>query len=469
MNLGLELQVAQLAGLADFIHDKFLAFSNNEIDLAVSAPTLLPNATPPAPVSALQLHTQLLQLNHNAPNLPINSICLLIAHSYSGLPGAFGIMFDRGYGTADDPNTAPIFLDRPRQGCAVFVGQIAQQRSADQVASEMFFTASHELGHVFNLQHDETCLNFMRVSDPNQSYAPVAYNFTPYQQSRLAACSSDPNVMPGSSVFESEGAYDLPITKAAPLSKSLRLDISVARTSFWRFEPIQIEVGLSLANSRTPPILVPAVLDPSQSRFRFMIENDRGERALYRSPYRVCSGNDMLTISTKQAYRRDFPIFGQSGGLTFKRAGRHVIWAELDLGDKRLRSNELTIEIRSEVGLAARDLEMRSILSAPDVSRLLFHREDVKGRRAIQKLARYIELVPNVPAAGEINYSIARAMLKAPRALASFESRERAKRLLDRALSSKDIGSVAQARAGHLLDGIRTQEPKARRHKLAWV
>nr|WP_294501975.1 hypothetical protein [uncultured Rhodopila sp.] len=463
---GLDDRLKQLSGLPGFIHDKLLFFSHGDINLDVRSPVVVPDSGEAgAPVSALQLHNQLLAINQNPLNGPLHSICLLLADSYAGLPGAFGIMFDRGFVTQDDPNSAEMYLARPRQGCAVFLGQIAVARTAAQFSEEVSFTAVHELGHVFNLQHDETCLNFMQISDPHQAYGPPAYLFTPHQQDRLDVCSSDPNVMPGSSIFDSDGAYNLDTGPPRPVSDALKLELSIARTSFWRFEPVQIEIGLSLGGSAGQPISVPALLDPSQDRFRLMIENDRGERALYRSPYRVCGGSGTLTIAQDSPYRRDFPIFGQAGGYTFRRAGRHVVRAELDLGDVRLISNDVVVDVRPEVGLGALDRELRSTLSEPGIGRLLFHREDHGEHIALRRLARYVERVPDVPCAGELNYALARAALKLSGSRAAPEMNDRAMRWLDRALSCSDIGPHPRAKATRLLHDLEQRDATKRRRR----
>lgn len=451
---GLEAQLPALATLPKFIHDQLAFFSHDAINLKVSQPTLMPNASAVgAQVSALQLHTQLLQINQNPLNGPLRSICVLLAHSYSGLPGAFGIMFDRGFITTDDPNSAPLFLQRPRQGCAVFLGQIATQRSSDQFASEVLFTTLHELGHVFNLQHDEASLNFMRTSEA-QAFGPPAFHYTPFQQTRLASCGVDPHVTPGDSIFDSDGAFNLDTPAPPPLGDALRLELSSARASFWRFEPIQIEIGLSSTRAGKQAVSIPAVIDPSQTRFRLMIENDRGERKLYRSPYRVCGGDQTLKITAKQPYRRDFPIFGQSGGYTFQRAGRHVIRAELDLGETLLRSNELVLDIQREIGLGMADQKLRSVLSDPRVGSLLFHREDCHKRIAFAKLSRFVERARSIPSIGEINYSLARAQLRAHSSGNTWGSHRRASLFLERALASEDMGPRSRAKATQLLREI---------------
>lgn len=449
--LGLDFDWAQAAisAIPDFVRDHLSYASHGDIDLSVASPVLLPDAgAVGGSVSALQLHTQLLTLNANSLNGPLKRIGILFAHSYAGLPGAYGIMFDRGFATSDDPNDAPIFTARPRQGCAVFLGQIATGRpDPSQFADEVKFTTVHELGHVFNLQHDATELNFMKTSDPDHAYGPAAYRFTPFQQHRLEVCDHDSSVMPGGSKFDADGATNRPTRPVRAGPSNLRLSIHLSRTRFFRFEPIQLEIELSLGKGERP-VAVPAIVDPSHDRFRLMIENDRGERALYLPPYRVCGGSDTLKISGDNGYRRDFPIFGQAGGYTFRRAGRHVIWAEMDVLGGRLRSNKLNIEVQTEVGLSAAEREFRAVLSGPLVGQLLYHREDPGDLIALHKLSRYVQRESSVPSAGEINYTLARAVLKTHQPLRDV--RDQARRWIEQALKSEDLGSHQKERALHL-------------------
>jgi hypothetical protein len=453
---------ADLADVFNFVHEHFLSGSHGEINLNCADAGLVPNPGAQGAVSALQLHYWLLQVNQNALDAPLKNICVLFAHSYAGLSGAYGIMFDRGFTTVDDPNDAQIDLERPRQGCAVFLDTIQASRPVGY-RDEVLFTTVHELGHVFNLQHDETSPNFMRTSDQSTAYGAPAYLFTPHEQSRLEACSSDPNVMPGSSVFASDGAYNLSAQIAAPGPTNLQLKISVAKATFWRFEPTQLELQLGLPEDSAEIVSVPEILDPCHSRFRVMIENDLGERTLYRSTYATCGPDGSVRISPGGPYRRDIPIFGQRGGYTFRRAGKHRIWAVLDIPGASIRSNDLEVDVKLEVGLGAADREYRALLSMPRISTLLFHREDLDDWIGVRKLARYVEQTPRAPAASEINYTLARAMLK--REAASLEGsvllRERATRHLERALSLDDLGEFQRIRAEALLDELGCREPKS--------
>src|SRR6476661_8042485 len=76
------------------------------IELSFEGPNSV-RTTPPEPVTALDLHKGLQSLLGN-PIITnrVDKIGVLFAHSYSARPSLFGVMFDRGFATDDDPNDA---------------------------------------------------------------------------------------------------------------------------------------------------------------------------------------------------------------------------------------------------------------------------------------------------------------------------------------------------------------------------
>jgi hypothetical protein len=271
--------------------------------------------------------------------------------------------------------------------------------------------------------------------------------------------------MPGASPFGSGNASNLPALLAkSAASKHLVLRIDVSRKRFWRFEPVHLELQLALPPNSTVPVIVPAVLDPGNHNFRIMIERDNGERHLYRSPTWTCGPPGSIEITATKPYRRDLPLFGQAGGYTFQRPGRHRIWIELIVDGMRLRSNVLSIEIKSEIGLDAAEKETRRILSDPPVAELLFHREDTRDQSALRKLARYILRVPDLPAAAEINYSLARAVLKRRQFSAPSEQipQLRARAFFEQALQSPNLGAHQTLRAESFLAALSIETAEQR-------
>lgn len=435
----------QIAELNDFVEGHFRQASHQDIHLTCTGPQAVAGALPArAAITSLWLHRFLLGVTQNPQGQPTQRIAVLFASRYAatGLEGAFGIMFDRGFGTGDDPNTAPIFTARPREGCAIFLDTIRQRRAQDYW-NEVRYTTLHELGHVFNLQHDEGGPNFMRSSHPAGAFGFDHYRFTPGDQKRLASCSRNAAIMPGGSRFGSTFATNDPQRRRRRATDALTLSLSVPRTSFFRFEPTQLTITLALASGAPDaPVTVPRTIDPSHAAFRLYIENDFGERRLYRPPLYVCGPAEPITLGRSTPYTRDLPLFGQAGGYTFDRAGRHRVWAELDTPLGRVRSNALTLHLESELRLGAADRRLRAMLTAGPVGSLLFHRETVPDAPAVARISRYLGRSPDSPSAGELNYSLGRALMRGPRPgrAPSDSARMKAARHFEAVLASPEAG-----------------------------
>ncbi|HEY4931172.1 MAG TPA: hypothetical protein VII23_06345 [Terriglobales bacterium] len=448
-------QLKNISSLQPFIQAHYLNGSHGDISLTLSGLSLVPGEPVTGTITALQLHNFMLAVNRNVANAPVRNICVLFADSYDPLPSAFGMMFDRGFVTDDDPNGASLYLAQPRQACAVFLNTIQSARSADQFVPEAMFTTVHEMGHIFNLQHDETCLNFMRVSESQGAYDQSAYRFTPDQQSRLETCSSDSTVMPGGSPFGIDNASNLDAANRLAQAPPIALEIAIARREFWRFEPTQLEIEIAPAEGTTE-VSVPALIDPGHEQFRVMIENNLDERSLYRSPTHTCGPVKMVTVTCSKPYRRDLPIFGESGGYTFRRAGRHRIWVEFNLGETLVKSNVVEVNVKREISLGRVETESREVLSSPAIASLLFHREDSADQIATRKLARYIEQTPGAPGAVEINYALGHAIRKHMKRNngGSLAAPYRPEEFFERAVEFDDLGPHRTRRAEAILGEI---------------
>jgi len=77
----------------------------------------------------------------------------------------------------------------------------------------------------------------------------------------------------------------------------------------------------------------------------FLIETPDGERYRYRSPKLYCGQGPSKWLPWL-GIPPDISIFGQSGGYTFRRPGRHLIWVEYGLGKgNRLKSNVAAVDV----------------------------------------------------------------------------------------------------------------------------
>ena len=159
------------------------------------------------PVTPLHLHEALRRVTGN-PSRPgvVERIGLVCAARYEPVPAALGIMFDRGSPTCSGEPVPSWYRRVPREGCAVFVETIRELRSeAGTFREELFFTAIHELGHVFNLWHIEVPENFMTPSRPDRVYPREAFRFLPEHRDFLRRGAGSRHVRPGGSRFGERG------------------------------------------------------------------------------------------------------------------------------------------------------------------------------------------------------------------------------------------------------------------------
>lgn len=92
------------------------------------------------------------------PGEPADEIALVFAgswHSYSA--DLLGLMFDRD-GVEPALGERLTARDSPRQACAVFLDALQLKGKSPP---DIIHTAVHELGHVYNLQHDPAQESFM--------------------------------------------------------------------------------------------------------------------------------------------------------------------------------------------------------------------------------------------------------------------------------------------------------------------
>jgi hypothetical protein len=109
---------------------------------------------------------------------------------------------------------------------------------------------------------------------------------------------------------------------------------------------VELELQLHAPEVLEGSYEVPDELDPGYRRFVVWIEEPSGERRRYRPTKHYCSNRATIALEEGKSIRRDLSIFGQSGGLTFRHAGVHRVWADFQLpGGDVISSNKLEFEI----------------------------------------------------------------------------------------------------------------------------
>jgi len=392
------------------------------IQLQFGTPSVLRNV-PPGPVTALDLHQGLHALLGNPIVAKrVENIGVLFAHSYEARPSLFGVMFDRGFATDDDPNNAFEFTNVPREGCAVFLGAIRAKRPSDQdFQAEVAFTTVHEIGHVFNLGHIQNPQCFMSSSQASSVLPTTAFHFVEGHRKRLGQADTSNHVWPGGSDYQDLGllgpseageAFNLPRPDFG-----LELHVDMDQKEFHAYEPVEIEIQLAVAKGVERSFQVPDAVDPGYEVFDIWIERPNGERVKYRPSRFYCSTGQGLRITPGKGFERDVSLFGQSGGYTFRHAGLHRISATLALPRRGLlRSNEIEVNVLPSPE-EFRQQELRNCLTRRATARLLFYRSGELDDPGIEYLHRIHRDFPREPSAAAAHYALGRLFLRKLRTL----------------------------------------------------
>jgi hypothetical protein len=423
------------------IAEAFAEGSDGNIEVTVDLSRLdSPLAPGAGPVEAYDLHEALAELTKN-PKKPgrVSRVAVIFADSYGPESEALGVMFDRGFTTFDDPNDTALYTGVPREGCAVFLGAIGMFRNHDPqaVAEEICFNTMHELGHVFNLPHRNQPRSYMSRSDPGRS---GARGFVDDHKSLLARCSESPNICPGGSKYGDVGTLskwiDGDTFNTSPFEDGLRLEVSIEPREFWNFEPVELDVRISVARARRS-IRIPNAVDPGYSQFRIWIEEPSGERRLYRCPRHYCHTKRRRTIGPGRSFERDISIFAEEGGFTFRKVGVHKVWAEFDVGRRGVLASEpFAVNVLPYPHEDAAGTALRNALVDRGLAQLAFHRRARLPRDLVEHVDALRARLGPLPAVTSLEYALGRALLKGGgKESRAQEAVEQGARLLDSALN----------------------------------
>lgn len=433
--------------------DAFTKGSNGDIQLTTDSASLRRPIQPRSTeFSALDLHRATLKLTRN-PRPPTRSerIAVLFASLYAPSHSVFGMMFDRGFATWDDPNDLPALTGSPREGCAIFVEAIAKVRQGLNFEREALFTTIHEMGHLFNLEHVQLA-SYMATSKPDAPYPTSAFRFIPQHQDILKRCSTSAFVWPGGEPFAGDKDWSdggqFPTRASAEFG--LELVIDMARREFWRFEPVELEVELRVAAGVNRSFEIPDKVDPGYEEFVIWLESPRGERRRYRSPRHYCAIPATRVIAPQTPFRRDISIFGESGGYTFRSSGVWRIWAEFGSGEGQpLRSNILEVNVKP-AGKKRADEIASARLSDVRSAALLYHRMIRRGTSTTKLVIDQLEDSRQQVPSGGLEYAVGRAFMEAAKDK-NDGSVKAAREHLKRARDRLELGHVQRDHTDRLL------------------
>lgn len=411
---------------------------------------------PDDPANAINLQFALHRLTRNKTGVNrVSKIGLIIADQFASHPGILGCMFDLGFNTSDIGNMSPTFTNVPREGCAIFLDAITRLRPDPvEFRRELVFTAIHELGHVFNLWHIENRRNFMATSPRGPvTLPPAAFRFhEPQHISFLERADESRFVWPGGSLFGDRGPHgprgDNPYNGMATPSR-VKLHISINQNDFWYFEPIELDIRLSLKKGERA-VLLPDEIDPGYERFGIHITRPDGTSFWYRSPRIFCRNAGLISITPGKPFVRDVSIFGQSGGYTFSAPGIYKIQAFLKLpGAVVVRSN--VVECNLKTPLPAKNTRFQQqlrLLTSPDVGQMLYHRSGRLPNVTFQTIEDFSHKYRKEYVGQNANYALARWIWQNKRLIKARPSL--IQKATDLAKTALDSGLMSAGRAKNL-------------------
>ena len=359
-------------------------------------------------VSAYHLHRATEKITGNRVG-SVENVALIYSNSYSPKSDVIGVMFDRGFPTWDDPNNLRSYTILPREGCAVFLDAINMARMPElEQYRQAYYTTIHELGHLFNLLHRSGYSYMAQSGGGTNAPSSSFWKFVNDEKNWLSRAGIDPNVWPGGEWFRDQSGSISSADSALPLKEYLSLYLSLSRSAFAYNEPVELTMELkSLQGAPRDGIELPDEIDPGYTRFDIWITEPDGERRRYKPINHYCPTGSTITIKRRTPFVRDLSVYGQSGGFTFSKHGRHAIEAVLRLDEnEKIVSNVVEFEITPPERLSTTD---RSMLSSAKVQSFLFYRNCDQLKDGF-KLSEQIREVTHAPLKASLDYTVARYM-----------------------------------------------------------
>lgn len=446
-DLGAEIEQGFAIGSAGNLQVRFNDSRLNVLNLAPSRLT-----------DTWNLQESLRLLISNQPTGPTRRVGLILADRWDPRDTVFGIMFDESF----------MGEDGPREGCAVFLDRIFADRIGDghdddAYAREVRFTAMHELGHVFNLWHQDTPTSYLSRSG-GRAFPQDLHEFNEHHQEylRLDSPESRPHLEPAGSAFGDRpngfppGKDPLHGKNEPVLGGGAELRISGPSRPFWYFEPIELEVTLRATGGRSSTW--PDEIDPGYGSFTIWIEEPSGERRRYRSVKHFANNVARLRIQPRRPFTRDISIFAESGGYTFRDVGVHRVWATFDASrSRRLRSNTIELELKPQKPEQDRFRQLQATLTHSSVASLLYYRSGKVTAPDQRAVAHVLSLFPNTVSAAGLRYAIGRHLgsraLRNPRGQRS--QRAVAIDYLSRSANSAALNAHRRAKATDLVEQLK--------------
>lgn|GEM_PF-6421037 len=375
--------------LAQWVHDG----SDGEIELRVR-PTVQAAQSGSASVDSARLQSLLNEsISNQSSAFPAMNLALIFCRSWAGpATNVTGVMFDFTERVAN--GETPTFTDNnevSREGAAVFLDPTRPD-------NDVVLTACHELGHVFNLIHDETGASFMTQGNGKDS----VFSSTDQRALTRAGQKRWPYYerhLPGGENFRGEpfGVDEHPNEAGG----STRLQLSLAKDTFIVGEPIVADLHYRAGREDQQA----AQFDPGFGTLRIWWEAPDGTRRRYVPCIHFCGKTyddlDHLTLDNNLRVH-----FGQRG-LSFTQPGQYLLWADYRPYPKKKRIRSQSVNFAVHYPISDVELDLSSEFCCPQISRFLAFKGGPISRRNLRQLKLIGQEYPDHPFGKHSRYSLA--------------------------------------------------------------
>jgi hypothetical protein len=244
-----------------------------------------------------------------------------------------------------------------------------------------------------------------------------------------------------------------------PVGSGLELKIDVSHTFFWPFEPIELDVEISLPATLSISALIPDEIDPGHQSFQIWITRPDGERFQFRSQTRFCHQNNEIVITSDKPYRCEIAFFRQSGGYTFGPSGQYQVQAALRLSTGEiLLSNIAECEVLAADPYSACWTASKTILQTQEARTLLQHKCRLPPHYYYACLTQFVDKYARGETASAIHYALGKALIRSTAAIqngpCAHELRRRSASHLRKAIESPNLSSFRVNTANELLNTL---------------
>lgn len=333
----------------------------------------------------------------------------------SGNPLLLGLMFDyhgmnEGYGIMNRGSN-----NIPREAAAVFLDpfkiHFATQKNNKYIMDALYNTSLHEIGHLFNLEHDNKVGSYMTEG----FYKARSFVSWHCDQLRMAGQGNRNYIrhLPGMSDFgygsngDDFAAHDT--AKIIHTSRSLALSIKLHEHEIIPGQPLVLEV--TLTNNSKRPIHIKPRLDFGYTDMQLWYETPEGEWRLYRPILTYCDDDaSLVTIPPGKSMTHNPRIHLCNRGQTFLMAGEYCLQVRFKarMGQRvvGLESNEAFFVMR----LPRNDQQRHCshVLMHSEVAFFVAHKGGAVPRRAWKALKELAHRRANNDCVKHARYALAK-------------------------------------------------------------